>query len=107
MDGTLRQPGSDRHRNASYRRAAKGDLSHDDDDVEERDESDEEDEAKDEAHLEHAEAQPAETVWRDSANKLPISLNMDKNRCAWPADLNRTGIKKALQRTFTHGRRAE
>ena len=60
-DGTLRQPGSYRHRNSSSRRRAKGDLLQDDEDVEERVDADEEDEAKVEDVKEPA-AQPEETA---------------------------------------------
>ena len=43
-DGTLRQPVSDRYRNSSSRRRAKGELARDDDDEDERADTDEEDE---------------------------------------------------------------
>ena len=63
-DGTLRQPGSDRHRNSSSRRHAKGGLLRDDDVEEERVDTDEE-EVDDEDRKGPAEAQPEET---DSAD---------------------------------------
>ena len=33
----------------------------------------------------------------DKANKFPTSLNIDRNRCAWPADLKRF-IRHSLRR---------
>ena len=65
-EGTLRQPGSDRYRNSSSRRRAKGDLARDDDHEEERVDTDEEEEAKDEDAKEPAAAQPEETEPADA-----------------------------------------
>ena len=73
-DGTLRQPGSDRHRNSSSRRHAKGDLLQDDEDVEERVDTDEEEEAKSEEVREPAASQPEETEPADAPKDFGVFL---------------------------------
>ncbi len=66
VEGTLRQPGSNRYRNSSSRRQAKGDLLRGDDVDEERVDTDEEEGAEDEDRKEPAEAQPEETESADA-----------------------------------------